>query len=96
MQTLSAVLHILQVMSLTISLPDARKLLQLADEKGMYLGSAPDTFMGAALQTARKAVDEGRIGDVTSFFVSVTGNLDYTAGMHKFLCMPGGGVGKDG
>ena len=96
MQTLSAVLHILQVMSLTISLPYARELLQLADEKKLYLGSAPDTFMGAALQTARKAVDEGWIGDVTSFFVSATGNLDYIAGMHKFLCMPGGGVGKDG
>ena len=94
-QALEAGKHVYTEKSLTISLPDAKELLRLADEKKLYLGSAPDTFMGSALQTVRKAVDEGRIGEVTSFFVSATRNLDYIAGMHKFLCMPGGGVGFD-
>ena len=94
-QALEAGKHVYTEKSLTISLPDAAALLKLADEKGLYLGSAPDTFLGAALQTARKAVDEGRIGQVTSFYVSATRNLDYIAGMHKFLCMPGGGIGFD-
>ena len=94
-QALEAGKHVYTEKSLTISLPDAKELLKLADEKNLYLGSAPDTFLGAALQTVRKAVDEGRIGQVTSFFVSATRNLDYIAGIHKFLCMPGGGVGFD-
>jgi predicted dehydrogenase len=38
------------------------ELVRLAQEKGLYLGGAPDTFMGAGIQTARKVIDEGAIG----------------------------------
>jgi len=34
----------------------------LAREKGLLIGSAPDCYMGAAWQTARKLVDDGYIG----------------------------------
>jgi predicted dehydrogenase len=37
-------------------------LLALADEKGLAIGCAPDTFLGAGLQTCRRLIDEGRIG----------------------------------
>ncbi|MBI4978500.1 MAG: Gfo/Idh/MocA family oxidoreductase [Spirochaetes bacterium] len=33
-----------------------------AKEKGLLIGSAPDTFLGAGLQTCRKIVDDGWIG----------------------------------
>jgi predicted dehydrogenase len=36
--------------------------LALADENGLAIGCAPDTFLGAGLQTCRRAIDEGRIG----------------------------------
>ena len=39
-------------------------LVKLAEEKGLWIGGAPDTFMGAGIQTCRKLVDEGLIGDV--------------------------------
>ncbi|HTT88092.1 MAG TPA: Gfo/Idh/MocA family oxidoreductase [Acidimicrobiales bacterium] len=37
--------------------------LALADEKGLAVGCAPDTFLGAGLQTCRRLIDEGKIGE---------------------------------
>ena len=39
-----------------------RRLVEAAAAKGLRLGSAPDTFLGGAHQTARRAIDEGLIG----------------------------------
>lgn len=41
---------------------DAQALLQLAREKKLLVGGAPDTFLGAGLQTCRKLIDDGAIG----------------------------------
>ena len=41
---------------------EARALVELAARVGLPLGGAPDTFLGAGLQTARAALDEGTIG----------------------------------
>jgi len=41
---------------------DGKQLLATAKEKGLLVGSAPDTFLGGGLQTARKAIDDGLIG----------------------------------
>src|SRR5690606_12058173 len=41
---------------------DGRALLALAQERGLRLGCAPDTFLGAGLQTARAVLDAGLIG----------------------------------
>lgn len=40
----------------------AALLLKTANEKNVRVGGAPDTFLGAGLQTCRKAIDEGMIG----------------------------------
>jgi predicted dehydrogenase len=37
-------------------------LLKAADAAGLRLGCAPDTFLGAGLQTARRIIDRGDIG----------------------------------
>lgn len=44
------------------SFEEGKALFELAAEKGLYLGGAPDTFMGAGIQTARRVIDEGKIG----------------------------------
>lgn len=57
---------------LTITREDAQKILKLAEEKGLRVGCAPDTFLGAGLQTCRKLIDEGAIGEpiaATAFMV---------------------------
>ena len=41
---------------------EAAKLLKTAAKKGVRVGGAPDTFLGAGLQTCRKLIDDGGIG----------------------------------
>ena len=42
---------------------EAKANVELAKSKGLRLGSAPDIYLGAAYQTARKLIDDGWIGD---------------------------------
>ena len=48
---------------LTIAREDGRSLLEAARANGVLVGSAPDTFMGAGIQTCRKLIDDGEIGE---------------------------------
>ena len=43
---------------------EGTELVKLAKERGLWIGGAPDTFMGAGIQTCRKLVDEGKIGEI--------------------------------
>ena len=56
--------HVYTEKPLAATSSQARKLIDLAGRSGLRLGCAPDTFLGAAGQTARLAVDEGRIGRI--------------------------------
>ncbi len=47
---------------LSLTRAQGRDLLETASAKGLRVGGAPDTFLGAALQTCRKLVDDGAIG----------------------------------
>jgi predicted dehydrogenase len=58
--------HVHSEKPLAVHLADAKKVLDLASDKGLLVGCAPDTFLGAGLQTARKMVDDGWIGKVFS------------------------------
>lgn len=41
---------------------DTQAMLDDARQRGLRIASAPDTFLGAGLQTARKLIDDGAIG----------------------------------
>ena len=56
--------HVYSEKPLATDLDKAKELVALAKEKGLYLGGAPDTFMGAGIQTARRLIDEGAIGKI--------------------------------
>lgn len=56
--------HVYTEKPLGITFEEGEELLKLAEEKGLQVCGAPDTFMGAGLQTCRKLIDEGAIGDV--------------------------------
>lgn len=47
---------------LSLSIEQGKELVALAGEKGLYIGGAPDTFLGAGIQTAIAAIDKGLIG----------------------------------
>jgi predicted dehydrogenase len=48
---------------LALSRADGRRMLELAAERGLLVGGAPDTFLGAGIQTCRKLIDDGAIGE---------------------------------
>ena len=48
---------------LCLNTEDGSKLVALAKERGLILSGAPDTILGAGVQTARKLIDDGRIGE---------------------------------
>ena len=55
--------HVYLEKPLGLDREEGATLLQLADEGGLAIGCAPDTFLGAGLQTCRRLIDEGRIGE---------------------------------
>lgn len=62
-QALLAGKHVYSEKPLGITFEEGKSLVALANEKGLWLGGAPDTFLGAAIQTARKLIDDGLIGE---------------------------------
>jgi len=55
--------HVYVEKPLATTVEDGRAVLEAAAASGRILGSAPDTFLGSASQTARSAIDAGLIGD---------------------------------
>ncbi len=45
-----------------ITMAEGRKVMELAKKKNLLVGCAPDTFLGAGIQTCRKIIDDGWIG----------------------------------
>ena len=63
-QALLAGKHVHSEKPLSISYAQGKELVEIAEEKGLFLGCAPDTFLGGGIQTCRKIIDDGLIGDV--------------------------------
>ena len=94
-RALEAGKHVYTEKTMTTDHVSARALMELAARKGLWLGSAPDTFLGAALQTARRAIDEGLIGEITSFALAANRDNAFMTSFFRFLNLPGGGAGYD-
>lgn len=65
--------HVYTEKPLSIRFEDSQRLLTLADEAGVRTGCAPDTFLGAGIQTCRELIDSGAIGvpvAATAFFTT--------------------------
>ncbi len=62
LKAIAAGKHVHSEKPLGVAVAEARRLVEAATAKGLRLGCAPDTFLGGAHQTARRAVDEGLIG----------------------------------
>lgn len=58
---------------LAITREDGHKILDTAYQRELLVGGAPDTFLGGGLQTCRKLIDDGWIGEpvaATAFMVN--------------------------
>ncbi|MCL2264838.1 MAG: Gfo/Idh/MocA family oxidoreductase [Treponema sp.] len=71
---------------------EAAEIIKIACEKNLRVGGAPDTFMGAGLQTCRKAIDEGLIGEpvAAAAFIMSHGPEHWHPSPHFFYQKGGG------
>lgn len=63
--------HVYSEKPFATSLNDAQHLLDLAAERQLLIGNAPDTFMGGRWQTVRRLIDSGVIGKPSGFTAHV-------------------------
>jgi predicted dehydrogenase len=67
MQVLASGKHVYCEKPLALSLREANEAYELSKERRLLLASAPDTFLGAGIQTARKLIDDGLLGKLVGF-----------------------------
>ncbi len=92
LRALRAGKHVYSEKPLATGLEDAWEVLKVARERDLRVACAPSTFLGAAVQTARKAVDDGLIGRVVaaSAFMASRGMESWHPNPAPFYG-PGGG-----
>ncbi|ACM36714.1 MULTISPECIES: Gfo/Idh/MocA family protein [Rhizobium/Agrobacterium group] len=91
-QILEAGKHVYSEKPLVLSLEEGESLRRIAKDKGLSVGCAPDTFLGGAHQLARKHIDEGGIGRVTSGTCHVMSpGMEMWHPNPDFFFLPGGG-----
>ena len=73
LQALAAGKHVHCEKPLAVSLADGKRVIDADAAKGLRVGCAPDTFLGAGYQTCRKLIDDGWIGRPLSGTVFMMG-----------------------
>ncbi|WP_163879852.1 Gfo/Idh/MocA family protein [Paenibacillus favisporus] len=84
--------HVYAEKPLATSLQDGKRVVELAEQKGLRAGSAPDTFLGSGVQTAKAAIEAGKIGIPVAATAFMMGGGP--EGWHpdpEFFYAPGGG-----
>ncbi|HEV7344418.1 MAG TPA: Gfo/Idh/MocA family oxidoreductase [Devosia sp.] len=75
-----------------LSLEEGTALKKAADDRGLLVGSAPDTFLGGAHQQAREIIDGGSIGKVMSGTMHVMSRgMEHWHPNPDFFFQPGAG-----
>jgi len=67
MRAIEAGKHMYAEKPLGVDREEGRKLVETAKRANLRVGCAPDTFLGAGIQTARKLIDDGAIGRPVAF-----------------------------
>ncbi|MFC8796639.1 Gfo/Idh/MocA family protein [Promicromonospora sp. NPDC057138] len=77
---------------LAATLEEARVVVDAARAAGVALGCAPDTVLGTGVQTARKAIDDGAIGEpIAATATMMTPGHERWHPNPDFYYQPGGG-----
>lgn len=92
MAALAAGKHVFTEKPLAATATEGRRLVAEAERLGLAIGSAPDTFLGAAGRLARRMVEDGAIGKVvTGTAFMMTRGMEHWHPNPQFYYQPGGG-----
>ena len=84
--------HVYTEKPLASSLDDGITVVESARRRGLRVGAAPDTALGASIQAARQMVDEGRIGrPVRGTAAVLSHGMEHWHPDPTFFFKPGGG-----
>jgi predicted dehydrogenase len=90
--------HVWSEKMMAVTLEEADELAKLATQKGLRLAVAPDTFLGGGLQTCRKIIDAGLIGDPAMAHAFVARGALVVTPLEenkRMTLSPGGGIPFD-
>jgi predicted dehydrogenase len=84
--------HVFSEKPLAVDFEEGRTLVQEAEARGLLLGCAPDTFLGAGGRLARRIIDQGTVGRIlsgTAFLMSH--GMEHWHPDPEFFFKPGAG-----
>ena len=86
--------HVYCEKPMSVKFKDARELLDLANRKNLYLGNAPDTFLGGGGQKSREIIDSNFVGDILTgnFVFAFPGVQDFHSNPESWFQEGGGPV----
>ena len=91
-KTLESGKHSFSEKPLAVNFQEGLEIKKLSDEKGLLVGCAPDTFLGAAGQKAREIIDEDKIGKVSfGTFNMMSHGMEHWHPNPDFFFKPGAG-----
>jgi predicted dehydrogenase len=91
-RALEAGKHVYSEKPLVLTVDDGLELRRIAEEKGLAVGCAPDTFLGGAHQQARRLIDEGKLGTITAGSAHVMSHgMEHWHPNPDFFFQPGAG-----
>ena len=91
-KSLNAGKHCFSEKPLAMNMKEGLEIQKLSSEKKLYVGCAPDTFLGAAGQNARKLIEEDKIGKVVlGTFNLMSHGMEHWHPNPDFFFKPGAG-----
>jgi len=92
LQAIAAGKHVYGEKPMATTLKDAEAVADAAKAKGVRVGSAPDTVLGASHQAARKTLDDGLLGKLLSGLICVQSHgMEHWHPNPAFFFRPGAG-----
>ncbi len=86
--------HVYCEKPMSVKYEQAKELLKIAKEKKLYLGNAPDTFLGGGGQLSRQIIDNGDLGKILTgnFIFAFPGVQDFHPNPESWFQEGGGPV----
>ena len=84
--------HCFSEKPLAMNMKEGLEIVKISNEKNLYVGCAPDTFLGSAGQNARKLIEDNKIGKIVlGTFNLMSHGMEHWHPNPDFFFKPGAG-----